>query len=59
MIVFTYPGQGSQKEGMGQEWVDHPSWELVEDASSISGRDQLHYYLKQTIKNLKRLRTLS
>ena len=31
MIVFTYPGQGSQKEGMGQEWVDHPSWELVED----------------------------
>ena len=39
MIVFTYPGQGSQKTGMGKEWLDHPSWELVQDASQISGRD--------------------
>lgn len=39
MIVFTYPGQGSQKMGMGSEWVDHPSWELVIEASDISGRD--------------------
>jgi [acyl-carrier-protein] S-malonyltransferase len=39
MIVFTYPGQGSQKEGMGQDWVNHPSWELVQDASTISGRN--------------------
>mgnify|MGYP003305301683 CR=1 FL=1 len=39
MIVFTYPGQGSQKTGMGKEWLDHPSWELVQDASRISGRD--------------------
>lgn len=39
MIVFTYPGQGSQASGMGSAWTDHPSWELVEEASAVSGRD--------------------
>lgn len=39
MIVFTYPGQGSQKMGMGKEWVDHPSWELVIEAAELTGRD--------------------
>ena len=53
MIVFTYPGQGSQKEGMGQEWVDHPSWELVEDASSISGRDLAALLLETNDQELK------
>jgi [acyl-carrier-protein] S-malonyltransferase len=39
MIVFTFPGQGSQKPGMGEPWRDHPSWELVDEASAIAGRD--------------------
>ena len=39
MIVFTFPGQGSQKPTMGQPWRDHPSWELVDEASTIAGRD--------------------
>ncbi len=39
MPAFTFPGQGSQRPGMGQPWVDHPSWEVVEEASEISGRD--------------------
>jgi [acyl-carrier-protein] S-malonyltransferase len=39
MIVFTFPGQGSQKPGMGAAWQDHPSWELVLEASSVLGRD--------------------
>jgi [acyl-carrier-protein] S-malonyltransferase len=39
MLAFTFPGQGSQKPGMGQPWVDHPSWELVADASTIAERD--------------------
>jgi len=39
MIVFVYPGQGSQAPGMGASWQDHPSWELVSEASEIAGRD--------------------
>lgn len=39
MIVFTYPGQGSQKPGMGSQWANHPSWELVDEASEAAGRD--------------------
>ena len=39
MIVFTFPGQGSQKPGMGAPWRDHPSWEVVSEASSALDRD--------------------
>ncbi len=39
MIAFTFPGQGSQRSGMGGAWKDHPSWELVEEASAVAGRD--------------------
>ncbi len=39
MLAFTFPGQGSQRAGMGAGWVDHPSFELVEHASEVVGRD--------------------
>ena len=39
MIVFMYPGQGSQQPGMGEAWTDHPSWELVTEASEVTDRD--------------------
>ena len=39
MIVFMYPGQGSQQPGMGEAWIDHPSWELVTEASEVTDRD--------------------
>ena len=45
MIVFTYPGQGSQKPGMGAAWADHPSWELVAEASEAADRDIRHLLL--------------
>jgi [acyl-carrier-protein] S-malonyltransferase len=56
MIVFMYPGQGSQKPGMGEAWVDHPSWELVVDAGETSGRDLESLLLRADADELKQTR---
>ncbi len=56
MIVFTYPGQGSQKPGMGEAWVDHPSWELVSEASEAAGRDVAGLLLYADAEELRQTR---
>jgi len=56
MITFTFPGQGSQKPGMGATWVGHPSWELVSEASAVAGRDLDHLLLRADIDELKQTR---
>ncbi len=38
-LVFTFPGQGSQRPGMGAPWLDHPSWKLVALAGEAVERD--------------------
>lgn len=39
MPAFVFPGQGAQRPGMGTPWVEHPSWEVVEEASVAADRD--------------------
>lgn len=56
MIIFTYPGQGSQSQGMGAAWQDHPSWELVEEASDIAGRNIAHLLCEADDETLRQTR---
>ncbi|MBI2704095.1 MAG: ACP S-malonyltransferase [Actinobacteria bacterium] len=56
MIAFTFPGQGSQKPGIGGVWRDHPSWELVNEARQATGRDVPHLLLDASAEELKATR---
>ena len=53
MIAFTFPGQGSQKPGMGEAWREHPSWELVAEASEVAGRDVAQLLLEADADELR------
>jgi [acyl-carrier-protein] S-malonyltransferase len=53
VIAFTFPGQGSQRPGMGAAWAEQESWELVGEASEIAGRDVEHLLLHADAEELK------
>ncbi len=54
MLAFTFPGQGSQRSGMGHAWVEHPSWEVAAEASEIAGRDLTALLLDAPMEELTR-----
>lgn len=54
MLAFTFPGQGSQRPGMGAAWQEHPSFELAHDASELTGRDVVKLLLESDQETLTR-----
>ncbi len=54
MLAFTFPGQGSQRPGMGAAWQEHPSFELARDASELTGRDVVALLLEADQETLTR-----
>jgi [acyl-carrier-protein] S-malonyltransferase len=55
-VALVFPGQGSQRPGMGAAWRTTPGWALVEDASDAVGRDLARLLLDADAEELRATR---
>ncbi|RSS80825.1 ACP S-malonyltransferase [Streptomyces sp. WAC06614] len=53
-IGLVFPGQGTQKEKMGEPWRDTPSWALTEEISAAAGEDVAGLLLDTPDEQLRR-----
>ncbi|MFD7257532.1 ACP S-malonyltransferase [Streptomyces sp. NPDC059874] len=53
-IGLVFPGQGTQREGMGTPWRDTPSWKLTEEISDVTGEDLAALLLDTPDEHLRR-----
>lgn len=54
--AFVFPGQGSQRPGMGAPWVGSAYWSLVDDAGDLLGRDVGRLLLEAGAEELRATR---
>ena len=54
--AVVFPGQGTQKPGMGQPWVSDPAWAVVERAEAALGEPLAPLLLDATAEDLGRTR---
>lgn len=53
-IGLVFPGQGTQKQGMGEPWRETPSWQLTADISEATGEDVPELLLRTGAEELRR-----
>ncbi|MET9692984.1 ACP S-malonyltransferase [Streptomyces sp. NPDC006514] len=53
-VALVFPGQGTQKQGMGEPWRDTASWSLTEEVSAATGEDLADLLLYTPAEQLRR-----
>ncbi|MGW1233281.1 ACP S-malonyltransferase [Streptomyces californicus] len=53
-IGLVFPGQGTQRQGMGEVWRETPSWELTERISEATGENVPELLLSTPTEQLRR-----
>jgi [acyl-carrier-protein] S-malonyltransferase len=56
MFALVFPGQGSQRAGMGAAWRDDPSWAVVDRLSAATGLDLAGLLLDADAETLRQTR---